>query len=540
MGFSRRVFLASAASAGALTACGGGGTSPIPGGSSTPTPHASSSPTPSPTPTASPTATPAGTLVFDLTKTDLPAGTQVYAYVIGQIGTTAAYYWFNGSSGGFQQMSQSDNVYSATKYPASMSAANAYQTQLQLSYQSSWADYSIPLTVGQKTSLSLFASAKGLSGLGTGTSALGGRIYLSVGPLKLPITGDPTAPTLPAIVQGPGMYCLFDWMEFSIDSSGTLYLNTTQVDQFGFQLIGSVGNTGVTPNPVGGLSGTREGTIAQVASTMTSLYASNQMTLSPYGGYTYSTSIFNMSVPAIGSGALYPSGVTHLRAVSPKNFCISISGYTPSTAITTYFDSYVSASYSYWQSNVLTVTDGSTVYSAFVPTSGSYSGSLVFYQGTFTLAQLQATYPGTAPTIVLAPPPTLDVFECANSLATGTAAAKDIQKIIAAALNRGIVNSSMNDNATTVSGAYSGANPLPGTSPVWNRWAQAWHQSNLNGFAYGFAYDDVNSQAAVFHETGWGGSDYATITLGTFLSTHLTNASARSAEMVRRQFLLRH
>lgn len=522
MDLNRRIFLASAASAGALTACGGGGgASPVPAGGATPT------------------AVPAGTVVFDLTKTDLPAGTAVYAYVVGQIGTTGAYYWFNAATGhnAFQQMSRNDNTYSATAYPASMSAAVPYQSQLQLSYQSPWADYSIPLTVGQKTSISLFAAANALPGLGTGTAALGGRIYLSVGPLKVPITGDPTAPTLPAIVQGPGMYCLFDWMEFSIDNSGTLYLNTTQVDQFGFQLIGSVGKTGVTPNPIGGLSGTREGAIAQLASTMTGLYGANQMTLGAYGGYSYATSIFNMSTPAIGGGALYPSGVTHLRAIAPKNFCVAISGYTPATAITTRFDAYVRACYSYWQSNLLTVTDGATVYSAFVPTSGANAGSLAFYQGTFTLTQLQAMYPTTAPLISLAPPPTLDIFECANSLATGSAAAKDIQKIIAAAFNRGIVSSSMNDNATTVPGAYSGANPLPGTTPVWNEWAQTWHQLNVNGFSYGFAYDDVNAQAAVFHETGWGGNDSATITLGTFLATHLT--SSRSTIMPRSTFLRR-
>jgi hypothetical protein len=476
--------------------------------------------------------------VFDLTKTDLPAGTQVYAYVVGQIGTTAAYYWFNASGGqnGFQQMSRSDNQYSSTKYPSSMAAAAAYQSELELCYQSPWADYSIPLTVGQKTSLNLFASAKGLPGLGTGKAAFGGRIFLSVGPLKLPISGDPSAPTLPAIVQGPGMYCLYDWMEFSIDNSGTLYLNTTQVDQFGFQLIGSVGNASVSPNPVGGLSGTREGAIAQVASTMAGLYGSNPMSPGTYGGYAYSTSIFNMSTPAIGGGALYPSGVTHLRAVSPKNFCIAISGYNPSLAITSHFDAYVASCYTYWGNNVLTITDGATVYSAFVPPTASNNGPLVFYQGTFTLTQLQGMYPGTAPAITLARPPTLDIFECANSLATGTAAAKDVQKIIAAAFNRGNVNSSLNDNATTVSGAYSGVNPLPGTQPVWNHWAQTWHQLNVDGFAYGFAYDDVNSQAAVFHETGWGASDYATITLGTFFGAHLTGA--RSMARARRKFLL--
>lgn len=543
MGVNRRIFLVSAASAGALSACGGGGgTNAVPSGgpTPTPTPQPSPSPTPSASPTASPTPAPPGTLVFDLTKTDLPAGTQVYAYVVGQIGTTSAYYWFNSalSTPGFQQMSAGDNVYSATKYPSSMTAVAGYQSQLQLSYQLSWADYSIPLTVGKQTSINLGAAAKNIPGLGTGTSALGGRIFLSVGPLKLPITGDPTSPTLPAAMQGPGMFCLFDWMEYSVDNSGTLYLNTTQVDQFGFGLIGSVGNTGVSPNPIGGLNGTREGLIAQVAATMTSAFGANTMTLPPYGGYAYSTSAFKMSVPSFaGASSLYPSGVNYLRALSPKSFCIALSGYTPTAAITSYFDAYVNQCYAYWKSNVLTATDLSNgQYSAFVPTSGTNAGSLVFYSGNLSLATLQGMYPGTAPAVSLAPPPTTDIWQCANSLATGSSVAKNIQKIIAAAFNRGMVSSAMNDTSTTVPGAYTGASPVPGSTPVWNQWAQTWHQFNINTFAYGFPYDDVNAQAAVFHETGWSAGDYATITLGTFFATNLTSA-LRSA-MTRRQLLL--
>lgn len=545
MGLNRRFFLVSLGSSGVLVACGGGGgTNPIPSGGGTPTPKPTGSATPTPTasPTASPTPSPAGTLVFDLTKTDLPAGTQVYAYIVGQQGASSAYYWFNPSTSAFQQMAGGDNAYSSTTYPASMSGVTAYQSQLQLSYQSAWADYSIPLTVGQRTSIDLWSAVNGhIPGLSTGTAALGGRIYLSVGPLKLPITGDPTSPTLPVVVQGPGMYSLFDWMEFSVDSSGTLYLNTTQVDQFGFQLIGSVGSASVSPNPIGGLSGTRESLISQVGTTMGNLFGTNTMNLPAYGGYTYSTSVFEMSVPAIGAGTLYPSGINHLRAVAPKNFCIGISGYTPASAITTYFDNYVRQCFSYWQSNVMSTTDTADgQYSGYVPTTGPNAGSLVFLQGNYTsVASMQtAIAGGVAPAFTLAPPPTNDIWECANSLATGTSQQKDMQKIIAAAFNRGLVATNMNDTSTSVPGAYTAANPLgAGVTPVWNQWAQAWHQFSVDGFAYGFAYDDVNSQAAVFHETGWASGDYATITLGTFFASHLT--SARRIGMTRREMLLR-
>jgi len=84
-GFERKIFLAGAGASIVLVACGKSGGSSI----TPPTASPSTSPSPSPTPTGAPTAPPGpaatGTLVVDLTQSDIPAGTQAYVYIIGGV-----------------------------------------------------------------------------------------------------------------------------------------------------------------------------------------------------------------------------------------------------------------------------------------------------------------------------------------------------------------------------------------------------------------------------------------------------------------------
>jgi len=57
-----------------------------------------------------------------------------------------------------------------------------------------------------------------------------------------------------------------------------------------------------------------------------------------------------------------------------------------------------------------------------------------------------------------------------------------------AAFHRGVATSPQNwDNAA----AYY---PAGGR---WNNWAQFFHANSVGGYAYGFPYDDVNSQSSV-------------------------------------------
>lgn len=509
MPLNRRHFLISLGSVGTLAACGGGGGTAIPNVSPSPSFGSSQS-------------FANGMLVLDLTKTDLLRGTDVYLYVVGNISNT--WYWYNGSD--FLKMVPSDNRYSSTSYPPSMKSVAIYKDKLMLNYntKAGWADYSVPLIVGTKSGVDLKKILL-IPGLSTGTSAFSGRIFVSVGPLKLPITWAPGGPTFPTELEGPGMFCLYDWCEFSIDSTGTLYLNTTQVNQFGFQLIADV-TPRVSPSPVGLLSGTREGLMTQLSLSMSNKFGSNTLSVGTGGGYTYATSVFAMAVPTFApEGKLYPTGVDHLRAVAPNGFNTAISGYTPRSAITSYFDNYIRECYASWQSRPLVTKDQTYgYYSGFVPTSGSASGMLIFYPGNLTISQLRSMYDSNNGSWTYKIPviPTNDVWLCANALATGDTENKNIEKMIAAAFNRGTVSFTMDDSLTTVGGAYGGIVPNPAAkNPVWNPWAESWHKFNTDALAYGFAYDDVNDQSTTVKDLAFLFRSTATIVLGTFFTSHL-------------------
>jgi len=94
---------------------------------------------------------------------------------------------------------------------------------------------------------------------------------------------------------------------------------------------------------------------------------------------------------------------------------------------------------------------------------------------------------GTAPqtNVIL----TSDVWQCANTLATGTDAQKNVGKMIAAAYNRGVMSNSLDDS--TCQDDAGSFYPSGGT---WNVWSQMFHGFNSNGLAYGFPYDDVCNQ----------------------------------------------
>jgi hypothetical protein len=127
------------------------------------------------TPTPKVAAATGPLLVLDLTQTNLAAGTPVYIYVVGQIGTNTAYY-LSQKTGSWtmtamvpgttatptaaQCASNGDNVHfytcdnnelNALPSPAASAINGANGTGGN--YPSAWADYSIPATVGQKLAL---------------------------------------------------------------------------------------------------------------------------------------------------------------------------------------------------------------------------------------------------------------------------------------------------------------------------------------------------------------------------------------------------
>ncbi|MCE1182491.1 MAG: beta-1,3-glucanase family protein [Rhodocyclales bacterium] len=468
----RRTFLATVCASGLLTACGGGG-----GGNGTS--GGGSGGTCSGTSSAGVTSavTP---LTIDGTLTDLPCGTPVYVYVIGEVkasGTTTQYYF--DANGKPHAMTANDNNQPAASYASDLGASGTigtpgYVNYAQENYPTTWADYSIPVTVGSKTILDLAEiNAQNMPGLGTGTAAFSGRIYLSVGTPKLPFTAiDSSQYTAPVTIGGPGQYTLFDWIEFSYDSAGNFNGNTTQVDQFGFPLL-------LSGTPGGLLQGQYKVKRSDILAAVAQLGAD-----------------FNVpvSVPPTATTGTYPAGISTLRALSPK----AITGQNSySGALLTYFDNAVQSWYSHWTSpNSVTVTDQA---------SGVFYGTT--QTGTLTFTQGSTSFPVAGSSGI----PSMDIWQCANSLATGSAAQKNVQKILAAAFNRGNVSNTMTDMNCASGPFYSAVNP----AQTFNPWANLFHQVSSNGLAYAFPYDDVCDQNP---SIGLTATQSVTIAIGKFFS----------------------
>lgn len=527
-------------------------------------------------PVTSPPAPSGAQLVLDLTQTNLPAGTPVYIYVIGTIKTTATDYWMQPSSL-FQSAKRRPAALGATTVqPAQMIAmvpgkqipaqancqGNGDNTNYfscnnnQLSglpspqasainggggtggnYPSAWADYSISATVGTKLSLPLSAISN-LPGLGTGTSAFSGRIYISVGTPKLPIT--PTSASgyvAPVFGNGtgqPGEWTLFDWIEFSYDSNGVFNGNTTQVNQFGFPMQLS-GNGGAVPAPQ---------VLTASRNTILNYFAAQP---APVGGTGSSLGSVVVSVPT-GAPNAYPSGVTYLRAIAPQTI-VAVGAY--SGPLTSTFDKTISTAYTAWQTTPLVTFEQSTqryYYGIIFPTNspsipipnGYTTGSLAFFgpetSGQYTtMSALAAAISGGQTPFAFSligtgvnPGPqnvvsSIDVWTNQNSLATGGPDEKNVGKMVAAGFNRGVIVSStgvtttLND-ATCQTALPAYENSLYPTSGTFNWWAQYFHQNtatiapNVTGLAYAFSYDDVCDQNPSVSFT----PGTVTITLGNF------------------------
>lgn len=428
-------------------------------------------------------------LTIDASQTDLPAGTAIYAYIIGQIGNNVFYRL--DANGIPRQMTSADNTNAAFTFPGSSSLSSSTVQAVSQNYPTAWADYSIPITLGSTTRISLAnITAANIPGLGTGTSAFSGRIFISVGVPKLPITSVSGGYTAPVFLNPPGNLTLFDWIEFSYDSLGNFNGNTTQVDQFGLPLM-------LNGTPGGSL----QGRLSTSRPSIMSSFAS--------GAAPFDSSLL-VAVPGAAASA-YPANIGYYRAVSPKQIN-SNNGYTGTLAA--FYDSQINSWYTTWQTTPLVTTDVSTgTFTGFVPTSGANAGTLVFCSGNLTLAQAQVapvaftiTGPITGTTKILS----RDIWQCNNSLANGGAAQKNVEKMIAGAFNRGVMSNSLNDGTcSTTSGTF-----YPAGIPS-NTWAQKFHQFSANGLAYGFPYDDVCSQQPTIALSG---TTAVTITLGKFFS----------------------
>ncbi len=278
-----------------------------------------------------------------------------------------------------------------------------------------------------------------------------GRVFVSMGePVYLKVLADANghlgyAGPNPQNGSDPNTNVHFDWYEFTYNANG-VYINTTQVDEFGLPLLLDVWGAGGSFHQQTGITES----IAQIDGE------------------------FANEVPA----AFQPTPVSNLRIFSPAKLTFGAGGANGS-----YFDSYISSVWSQYSTTPLVVNlFGSRRF------SGTTAGS------TFTFQEVNlnnGAYVGN--TYTIAKPSTQDVLLCAGTMASGNANNADINAVelqleaqMCAAFNR----HAMADVTTwaTPSAWYS--------APPANFYAQFWHKHAVGGLAYGFAYDDVSGQSS--------------------------------------------
>ncbi|HEX6039201.1 beta-1,3-glucanase family protein [Longimicrobium sp.] len=425
-------------------------------------------------------------LTVDATQAGLSANTPVSMYVVGLVSAATDTYYRLDSTGTPQVMSEADSTNAAGTFPGSGALPAGAATALAANYPLAWADYGIPVSLTETTVIDLSSiNTTNCPGLGTGTAAFSGRVYVAIGAAPLPFTPQDNGYTAPVPSGGPGALSLFDWIEFSYDSEGNFNGNTTQVDQFGFEL-----HLDGTPG------GTLQGVLNQSRSDI--MDAFGNALASPFG-----QGVLQVAVPA-GAGAAYPSGTNVLRVISPKTITAPAAYTGP---LDTYFDDVIAQWYTTWQTTPIVTNDQATgYYSGMV-----VDGVLTFKQGNYATADAWNAAPASVETFAVAPGgviPTADVWQCANSLATGNTEQKNVQKMLAAAFNRGVMGNLLDD--TTCGGSASSFYPSGGT---FNVWSQMFHGFSQNGLAYGFPYDDVCNQNP---SISLAGTQSVTITLGPF------------------------
>jgi beta-galactosidase len=272
-----------------------------------------------------------------------------------------------------------------------------------------------------------------------------GRIYISEGaPLYMKILADANGNTgyagpNPLNQTDPNISTHYDWYEFTYGTGG-LFINTTQVDEFGLPLLLDVW-------------GSKE-------------------TFHMQTGINESIAALDEEFVAETPAAFHPTAPSNLRIFSPGN-----SSFNVSETNAHYFDSYVSSIWSTYATTPLTVS--------LFGGSREFSGTTTPTQFVFTEVNLNnGAYVGG--TYAIAKPSTQDIVFCANSLATGNTVQLALEAQFCAAFNRHVMQTYA--SWTEPSNYYLMA-------PA-NSYAQFWHDHSVAGLAYGFAYDDVNNQSS--------------------------------------------
>jgi beta-galactosidase len=278
------------------------------------------------------------------------------------------------------------------------------------------------------------------------------RAYVSLGePLYVQVNGDGKggvagyAGPNPQNATDPNINVHYDWYEFN--NQNGIFINTTQVDQFGLPLLLDVWGAGGSFHQQVGITET----VAQIDSE------------------------FASEVPA----QFQPPTMSNLRILSPSKLSMA-----PGGANANYFDSYIASSWASFNNTPLLITLNGRQF------SGTTTGQ------TFTFTEVNPAAANAGETFIVSQPSTQDVLECAGTMATGVpgntpqlqdenAKQLQLQNQVCSAINRHVLLSPA--DWTNVSAYY-------GTTPA-NFYSQFWHKHSIRGLAYGFSYDDNNNQS---------------------------------------------
>jgi hypothetical protein len=274
----------------------------------------------------------------------------------------------------------------------------------------------------------------------------GARLWVGLGsPLYFQVNTDVkhnigyTQPDLSSATD-PNLDIYWDHMEFATVNDA-INANTTQVDQFGFPLLLTLKANGM-PDQTVGINESRSAILA-----------------------AYKQSVPPAFQPLLTAQAPY-------RVLAPKH------GIYSQSKNPTYFDSYINAGWTHFETTTWT----------FKNILGTFSGRV---DPATNVLKLTRDGVSNGPTYYVQKPKTWEIFAAAGNMATGDAIEKAIEAQIVAGISR---HAALENPAVNVAAFLpSVVNTFYRESPA-NYYAQFWHEHSVNHLAYGFDYDDVYGQ----------------------------------------------
>lgn len=287
-----------------------------------------------------------------------------------------------------------------------------------------------------------------------------GRVYIALGSW-LPIqvqsaTGyAPPSPTNPSV---PGYYTIFDIFEFTYEPDATpqIHCNTSSVDFMGIPIVAELLSSDAPLSQKVGYSASRTTLLNAFQSCADSNFA-------------------NLIIPGQNTGD--PA----LRILSPEHAMNTVLPQSTVNYFNSFFDDYINATWKYYQTNTLTIQIQSSMYNG--PVTGqvdSAGQNFVFYEGN--------SASGTQ-VLSLPKPTTMEVLNCNGVFNTGNELQMDIEKFIAAAMNRTVAQNTPGSNNWCGNSASYYTN-----TPV-EYYPAILHENSIDGLCYAFAYDDVCNQS---------------------------------------------